>query len=569
MTRCSALLAALALPVTLLGSSPATAEPRVQENPSPTGEEFLPTKRSPLQLMPGARDVRVAESPFGGAVAVTWRVRNGSGTDEVWARVKDEKAWGPNVRVSDPGASATRHTMDLDSDGSLLVAWAERRGSARTLVARRVTGGALGKRQVFTVATDDGPYVAAGALHDVVAWTAPQGGVVRPFAAVDTGGGFTTPAVVSSPQWRYDVLPDTLTVNADGPQVHALYLSDDSDVGWAQTSWSVLDSTQGTTWVPTDDIGPRQQLRDGPLTRPQVVATSRGLAIHVLHATDETVEPQVRYPTGQLFDPAKVAPLRERLTEVRSLEVVAEDGPRDLRSLHNRQDVLMASYSGSAFLKRLALPSSQDFDFQDTVAAAGCTPFDSWFYVNLESPELVCLDTETAPTGVDLVLDSMPTEPLKGVRPDPALPGSRVTAQVPDPLVPLVLLTEDVAGATDPVWLLDLTMGGSDRPAPLLKFTKVKGPRITGKLVVGQKLKAVTGTWRPGPAEVAHRWFVNGKIVKGATSPTFALTKKHRGKRISAKLYLSRAGFADEVIQAKRAQKVKAKPKKKKGKKKK
>lgn len=574
LTRWAAAATALAVPFALLGTAPAQAQPRVSEPTTPGGEALL-RSGAVVALAPGARDVQVAESPFGGAVAVSWTVRNGQGIDEVWARVKDERAWGAGVRVSDPSAAASRPSMDLDSDGSLLVGWAEQRGSTRALVARRVTGSTAGPRRVFPVDTDDGPYVAAGALHDVVAWTAPSGGVVRPFAAVDTGGGFAAPVAISSPSWKYDVLPATLAVNADSQQVHALYLSEDSDVGWAQTSWSVLDSTRGTTWLPTDDLGPRQVL-ETPVRRPQVATDSRGRAVLVVHDTDEgdphTTDDDVVYPKGQIFDPATPGPLRDRVGEFRSLEVIEDGVPRDLLGLHHRRGVVMAAYAGPAFLKHLTHPSpdSRGFEFATFTAYSGCTPFDEWFVVGLQDPSVLCLDTETDTSGADILVDGLgrPMGVLSTLRPDPALPGSRVLARVPDPLVPLILLTEDlagdgVAGAGDPVWLLDHTEGGSDTPAPLLEFTRLTAPSITGKPVVGQKFRAVIGSWRPGPSEVAHRWFVNGTIVKGATGATFTLKKAHRGKRISVRLFLSRAGYADVVAEAKRTQKIKPKPKKK------
>lgn len=563
VARWLATATALAVPLTLLGTAPTQADPVVSPPVVLDGEPILPPGTL-VQLAPGATDVRVAESAFGGAVAVTWSVRNDAGRDEVWARVKDERVWGAKVRVSDPAASASRSTMDLDSDGSLLVGWAERRGSSRSLVARRVTGGSAGPRTVFPVATDDGPYVAAGALHDVVAWTAPSGGVVRPFAAVDAGAGFATPTVISSPAWRYDVLPGTLTVNADAPQAHALYLSKDSDVGWAQTSWSVLDSTRGSDWAPTDDTGPRQKL-DAAARRPHVATDARGLAVLVVHDTDELSPDNVVYPIAQVFDPDLPGGIRQRLNEPRSVELPQDEGVREVRGLHHRQGLVMAAYTGPAFLKRLTHPAEErDLSMADTAGDALCQPFEHWFYANVEEPEILCLDTESVPTGADILLGSVGLS-LSTIRPGSG--GAPVRASVPDPLLPIVLLTEDVAGTQDPTWLLDHTEGGSDRPAPLLRFTKLKNPKITGKPVVGKKLKAVAGQWRPAPAEVAHRWFVNGTIVKGATKPTFALKKKHRGKRVSVRLYLSRAGFADAVVEVKRAQKVKPKPKKKKKKK--
>lgn len=576
-TLIAAVVTALALPLGLLGAAPATATPRVSPPSGGPGWDPVLTKGELVELTPGARQVKVAESPHGGAAAITWTVRNGNGVDELWARVKDESTWHARVRVSDPAAGASRHTIDLDSDGSLLVGWAEQRGTRRSLVARRVTGATAGARSVFDVDTGDGPYVAAGALHDVVAWTAPSGGVVRPFAAVDTGGGFAPATAMSSPSWRYDVVPGTLAVNADSRQVHAVYLSRDTDAGWVQTSWSVLDSTQGSAWVPSDDLGPRQQPGE-PARRPLVATDNRGVATLVLYATDEQVVDgrQVRYPEAMLFDPAAPGPLRTRLTSVRTLEVGDESGlPRDVLSIRNRRDVVVAAYAGGpAHLKQVTVPTSNDFAFHDWTADALCAPRGqhAWFFTwQQEDAEIHCLNDDRAgEPGGPIGIDHNNFGELSAITPDPALPGSSLRAEVPDPLISLVVVTEDLPGTTaDPTWVLDHTAGGSDRPDPLLRFTRLKAPSVTGAARVGKTLTATAGTWRPGPSEIAHRWYVNGSLVKGATSSTFRLAKAHRGKRVSVRLHLSRAGYHDQVVEVKRAEKVAPKKKPKKANKKK
>lgn len=555
----------VAVAARLLAAPPSQARPVVSPPTAPDPGEPVLNTGVLVDLAPGARNVRVAESPGGGSVAVSWTVRNASGHDELWARVKDETSWSARVRVSDPTASAVRPSMDLDSDGSLLLAWSEQRGGTRSVVTRRVTDSAAGARKVFAVAVSDGPYVGAGALHDVVAWTAASGGVVRPFASVDHGGGFAAPAAVSSSRWAYDVLPGTLGVNADSPQAHITYLSHDTDTQRAQASWSVLESTKGSAWIPADDLGPRQHL-DQPV-RPLVAVDHRGVAVLVFHDLSET-DDTTRFPSGYVYDPRSPGSQpKDRLDVPKDLGAAdAEGRPRALLGVRNRRNVLVAGYAGSpALIKQLVLPSDPGWTFKDWSDDGLCAAYTSdstapvWFFTWRQAEaEIHCLDDETTPGSLHIAHTNFGS--LSTITPDRAL-GGTVTGFVPDPLVSALVLTEDVPGGDDPVWLLDHTDGGNDKPDPLLDFAKVKHPAITGKLQVGRTLRAVTGAWRPAPSEVAHRWYVNGRIVKGATRPTLKLTKAHRGKRISVRLFLSRAGYKDRVVEAKRAQKVAPKPK--------
>jgi hypothetical protein len=100
-----------------------------------------------------------------------------------------------------------------------------------------------------------------------------------------------------------------------------------------------------------------------------------------------------------------------------------------------------------------------------------------------------------------------------------------------------------------------LTEGVAPTLAPPAGYTAAPSPRITGKARVGRTLTVITGTWVPSPT-LTLQWYRSGKAVKGATGPTYKLTRKDKGKRVSVKVTAAGAGL-QTVSRSARTTKVK------------
>lgn len=70
----------------------------------------------------------------------------------------------------------------------------------------------------------------------------------------------------------------------------------------------------------------------------------------------------------------------------------------------------------------------------------------------------------------------------------------------------------------------------------------VKKPKIEGTQKVGMTLRAGTGKWTAGTV-FTYQWLRGGKRVRGATSSTYVLMAKDKGKRISVKVSGSKDGY--------------------------
>ena len=78
--------------------------------------------------------------------------------------------------------------------------------------------------------------------------------------------------------------------------------------------------------------------------------------------------------------------------------------------------------------------------------------------------------------------------------------------------------------------------------ATLAKPLASSRPKLTGTAKVGSTLKITTGTWQKGAA-LTYRWWVNGELVSGATSATYALPGTTAGKWIVGEVTGSLAGY--------------------------
>lgn len=68
-------------------------------------------------------------------------------------------------------------------------------------------------------------------------------------------------------------------------------------------------------------------------------------------------------------------------------------------------------------------------------------------------------------------------------------------------------------------------------------------PLIKGTARAGAKLSATPGTWSPTPMRLAYAWYRGSTRIKGATKPTYTVTKTDRAQRLSVRVTASRAGW--------------------------
>ncbi|WGX95964.1 hypothetical protein [Nocardioides sp. L-11A] len=108
-----------------------------------------------------------------------------------------------------------------------------------------------------------------------------------------------------------------------------------------------------------------------------------------------------------------------------------------------------------------------------------------------------------------------------------------------------------IPGASAPHW----TNAALQSVRPVYNFGKGASPTVEakkGKVKVGKKLHATAGSWSPAPTAVRYQWLRNGKPIKKAASPTYKVKKKDRGRKLSVRVTVSRAGYADAVAVSKK-----------------
>jgi len=74
-------------------------------------------------------------------------------------------------------------------------------------------------------------------------------------------------------------------------------------------------------------------------------------------------------------------------------------------------------------------------------------------------------------------------------------------------------------------------------------FTATVAPKVTGTAKVGSTLTAAAGTWTPAATTVTYQWLRGGVAISGATATTYVLTSTDKGKTVSVKVTVSRAGY--------------------------
>ena len=87
-------------------------------------------------------------------------------------------------------------------------------------------------------------------------------------------------------------------------------------------------------------------------------------------------------------------------------------------------------------------------------------------------------------------------------------------------------------------------------------------PAVNGKPLVGKKLKLTSGRFSPGGATASYQWLAGGKPIKGATGTSLKLKAKQKGKKITVRVTVRLAGYANLVVTTAPTKKVKRPPKK-------
>ncbi|MDF1488843.1 5'-nucleotidase C-terminal domain-containing protein [Tessaracoccus caeni] len=78
---------------------------------------------------------------------------------------------------------------------------------------------------------------------------------------------------------------------------------------------------------------------------------------------------------------------------------------------------------------------------------------------------------------------------------------------------------------------------------PAKEIANLTAPKITGKAVVGQTLKADPGTWSETGVSFAYEWKLNGTAIKGASSSSYKVAKGDAGKKLTVTVTAAKEGF--------------------------
>ena len=121
------------------------------------------------------------------------------------------------------------------------------------------------------------------------------------------------------------------------------------------------------------------------------------------------------------------------------------------------------------------------------------------------------------------------------------------------------------------VWAAGLGLHGSQWWALMGFFSRLFQPRADGlqapsdwtrlpdsnasELVLfdytdasGKTVKATKGAWSPTPTSYSYRWYRSGTAITGATKSSYKLKKADKGKKISVRVTVKRAGYTTRAV---------------------
>ncbi|MBF4630907.1 hypothetical protein ITJ42_06755 [Clavibacter michiganensis subsp. phaseoli] len=105
-----------------------------------------------------------------------------------------------------------------------------------------------------------------------------------------------------------------------------------------------------------------------------------------------------------------------------------------------------------------------------------------------------------------------------------------------------VALPADGAGAASREAAASISAPTKAAVKPAVPFTASPAPTITGKVLVGQVLTAVAGTWKPVGAVFAYQWFAGETAIPGATRKTYTVAGTDLSRAISVRVVATRTG---------------------------
>ncbi len=73
-----------------------------------------------------------------------------------------------------------------------------------------------------------------------------------------------------------------------------------------------------------------------------------------------------------------------------------------------------------------------------------------------------------------------------------------------------------------------------------------KSPTITGTAEVGQRLRAVVGTYSPRPSSYRYQWYSGSTAIPGATASSYVVSSAYRGKRLRVRVTGVRFGYTSK-----------------------
>jgi subtilisin family serine protease len=112
----------------------------------------------------------------------------------------------------------------------------------------------------------------------------------------------------------------------------------------------------------------------------------------------------------------------------------------------------------------------------------------------------------------------------------------------------LLLSVSGRPGTNEPAQ--DVAPGETDPPAPQqgAAAEATRRPLIKGAARAGHRIGATRGTWNASGLSFGYRWYVNGRLLPGASKSWLRVTKRMAGKRLVVRVVASRAGHLDGTV---------------------
>ena len=102
----------------------------------------------------------------------------------------------------------------------------------------------------------------------------------------------------------------------------------------------------------------------------------------------------------------------------------------------------------------------------------------------------------------------------------------------------------------------NVSSAGSVKVKPgTIKVTKK--PKVSGTAKVAKRLKVSKGSYKPKSVKVSYQWLRGSKAIKGATKASYKVKAKDKGKKLSVKVTVKKAGYKNLTVTTAKTAKVK------------